>query len=144
MIRSLLLKKSFFGTKFCAKVPSVLKNGVQVIIRRADEIRQKDARRDSTGSGISSLAKHQIGKRLKNIKISINSKSKKLSDNLQKNMSNFSNSKNAQISKKSESDKIRSSSVSDTDTSSKSILSRGRETFRSVRIKHPFKNDKKK
>ena len=105
---------------------------IQVVIRRADELRQKDStRRDSSGS-MSSLAKQQIGKRLKNIRSSLNSKSKKLSDAVMTMKPSLKSS----IS-------VPSSPAPDLQPKeSKSFMSRGRESFRSVRIKHPFRGDK--
>lgn len=120
---------------------------IQVVIRKADEIRLADSRKNS--GPISSLAKQQIGKRLKNFRSSINNQTKKISEDFKE----FKIPKNP--FQKNEVEKAENSgnfpdivpekdipippSQSNPDLSKSSgLLSRSRQSFKSLRVKNPF------
>jgi hypothetical protein len=128
---------------------------IQVVIRHADAIRKLDARRGSSSS-VSSLAKNQIGKSLKIFRSTINSKTKKISDAFDTmkvpNMPKISKSKNpgekspaSEISYSAEKPMVEISKSAEIRPEaepveppkpSKNIFSRGRESFRSMKIKN--------
>ena len=125
---------------------------IQVVIRKADEIRQSDARKNS--GPISSLAKQQIGKRLKNFRSSINNQTRKISEDIKefkipKNPFQKPEIEKNEISENSansnfpdivpEKDIPIPPSHSEPDLSKSSgLLTRGRQSFKSLRVKNPF------
>ena len=135
LIREELISGDFGQNMRLLQNTSEVLPDIQVIIRRADEIREKDARRGSaTSSSLPAFSRHQIGKRLKNFRSSLNSKTKKLSDAVGSIKPNVKNERENLEHPVPE----RSASVSDA-TPKRDFLERGRQSFKSLRIKMPDK-----